>query len=60
MLLLLTLLNVVCVLLQIKDDAFWYYGMIVAAILAIVISYYVAPSDHKKYLNDFKKFESLR
>ncbi|MFN2392213.1 MAG: hypothetical protein ABR566_09610 [Pyrinomonadaceae bacterium] len=59
MLLLLTLLNVVCGSLQIKSDTFWYYGMIVAAILAVVISSYAAPSNHKKYLNDFKKFESM-
>lgn len=59
MLLLLTLLNVVCALLQIKDDVFWYYGMIVAAILAVAISSYIAPSDHKKYLNDFKRFELM-
>jgi hypothetical protein len=59
MLLLLTLLNVVCVLLQVDLHTFWYYGMIVAAILATVISYYVAPSDHKKYLGDFKQFELM-
>jgi hypothetical protein len=59
LLLLLTLLNVGCTLLQLHLHNFWFYGMIAAVIPAVVISNYVAPNDHKKYLKDFKKFESM-
>lgn len=59
LLLMLTLLNVVCILLQIKGDNFWFYGGVVAVIFSVVISYFAAPSNHKKYLKNFKRFESM-
>ncbi len=58
-LLLLSLLNVICGLLQLDLHTFWFYGGVVAVILAVVISNYAAPSDHRKYLKDFKRFESM-
>ncbi len=58
MLVLLTLLNVFCGLLRLSIHTFWFYGMIGACILTAIISYNAAPVDRKKYLKDFKKFES--
>ncbi len=55
----LTLLNVVCTILQLEFHTFWFYGGITASILAFVGSYYFAPTNPKKYLGDFKKFESM-
>jgi hypothetical protein len=54
----LSLLNLIGGLLRLPSDSFWFYGMVGAGLLALVISYQLAPTDTRKYLMDFKKFES--
>ena len=55
----LSFLNFFCGLLRLPGDTFWFYGMFPVFILALVLSYYAAPTNRKKYLKDFKEFESM-
>lgn len=50
--------NIICGLLQIKIDP-WFYGFLVFGALAVVASNYVAPGETKIYLKDFRRFESM-
>src|SRR5690606_10766968 len=56
--LLITPWNIICGLMRIEIDP-WFYGCIIAVILAVVVSNYAATHDPKIYLEDFKKFESM-
>lgn len=58
MLLFMTFLNVTGTVLEFYGESFWFYGMVVCCILAVLTSYYVGPTNPKKYLADFKKFEA--
>lgn len=58
-LLVLTLLNIFCGLIQADFHKLWLYGMIAGGILALIISNYAAPTDPKKYLKDFKRFRLM-
>lgn len=50
--------NILSGLLKIPIDI-WPYGFIVTGLIAFVVSYYVAPDDNRKYLEDFRKFEKM-
>jgi hypothetical protein len=56
----LSLLNFLCGLLRLGLHTYWIFGGIVAAVLAFILSFYMAPEAHGKYLNDFKTFESMK
>lgn len=58
-LLLLSLWNLVSAFLTFAIHSFWLYGLILAGVVSLVISEYVAPSDRKKYLKDFRRFEAM-
>lgn len=57
--LLVTPWNIISGLLLLDIRTSWFYGFLVIALLAVVISFYVAPDYTKIYLKDFKRFEKL-
>ncbi len=57
-LLLFTPWNIFCGLVQIGIVP-WSYGLVVPGILALILSEYAAPGDARKYLKDFKRFETM-
>lgn len=50
--------NIFCGLARPPHNIYWA-GWVVIGILAFSISFYIAPDDPKRYLKDFRKFESM-
>jgi len=56
-LVLLTLLNVLLAFLELHLDPYWLYGGFAIVSLSVLISWYMFPTDRKKYLKDFRSFD---